>query len=108
MKIFGIEYKTRRELIEENEKLKAENKVAISESKYIPKYESYCVHKCYAKFIVSHEDESYLSNQRIREHLCEQIKQEIFEDIIFENGIDSFGRIVYSAEIPVLRKEENK
>lgn len=108
MKIFGIEYKTRRELIEENEKLKAENKaVIINKTKYVAKYEKYHVHRCRSEFIVPYGDESHFSYQKIKEYLCEQLTQEIFRNSIFEKRIDSLGRRVFSAEIPVLRKEQN-
>lgn len=107
MKIFGIEYKTRKELIKENEKLKAENKAVISKHQYVLKYENYRVHKYRSEFIVTNGDE-LLSYQRIKEHLCEQLIQEVSRDIVFEKGIDSLGRMVCYAEIPILRKEENK
>lgn len=108
MKIFGFKYKTRKELIEEIEKLKAEKKAEIGKLQYICQSKKYQVHKCYAKFIVPFGDESYLSVQRIKEHLYKQLGQELLEDIIFKEEIDLSGRIMYSVEIPVLRKEEKK
>lgn len=104
MKIFGFEYKTRKELIEENKKLKTENRTMISKVENVSRYENYRVHKYRSEFIVTNGDE-LLSYQRIKEHLFEQLIQEVSRDIVFEKGIDSLGRIVYSAEIPVLRKE---
>lgn len=105
MKIFGFEYKTRKELIEENKKLKTENKTMISKVENVSRYENYRVHKCCAEFTIPYGDGSYMAYENIKKHLCRQLAQGIFENVKFEKTMDSLGDTVYLASIIVLRKE---
>lgn len=104
MKIFGIEYKTRKELLEENERLKAENRMMFDKKEESLKYESYYVQKCYAQLIVPYREELYLSYQKIKDDLCEELFKMISEVVNYEREVDITGDTVHSASVYVLRK----
>ena len=105
MKIFGFEYKTRKELIEENKKLKTENRTMISKVENVSRYENYRVHKFCAELTLPYGRESYVSHENIKEHFCRQLAQEISEEVNYERAIDSLGNTILLASIMVLRKE---
>lgn len=104
MKIFGIEYKTRKELLEENERLKAENRMMFDKKEESLKYESCYVQKCYAQLIVPYREELYLPYQKIKDDLCEELFKMISEVVNYEREVDITGDTVHSASVYVLRK----